>query len=323
MKRFDMAGVVAAGLIAAEGRADANETMAFTRQLEHVFGKVYEIKKLPSVFRDFASINREVSNADESHTYREVEGFGEAKILDGYRSKDFPSVELQGKEYSGVVKGVGASYSYTIQDMRRAAQTGMDLSMRKANLARDTIERKLDALAFNGDTVAGFTGLASLSGIAAVTPLTGDWANAATDADEIVQDVLWMAESMFNDTKGACKGKILLLPTKAYKKVTYKNLPGSGGSLRSKIVEYLMAGVPGLERIIHAPRLDTAGGSSKERVMLLDNDPEVLEAVIAQEFEQFAPQQNGLAFDVMCHARWGGWILRQPKGVAYMDGTEV
>lgn len=318
-----MQGVIAAGLQAAEGRADANETMVFARQLEHVYSKVYEIKKLPSVFREFAPINREVSNADEAHTFREVEGFGEAKILDGYRSKDFPSVELQGKEVSGVVKSVGASYSYTIQDMRRAAQTGMDLSMRKAKLARDIIERKLDALAFNGDALAGFTGIADLSNILSVSAINGDWANATRTAQEIVDDVLFMAESMFEATKGECTGKVLLLPTKAFKKVMYKDLPGSGGSLRSKIAEYLMAGVPGLERILHAPRLATEGGSSKERIMLVDNNPEVLEAVIAQEFEQWAPQQNGLAWDVMCHARWGGWKVHQPKGVAYMDGTEA
>jgi hypothetical protein len=322
-KRFDMLGVITAAMIRLEGRADANETAMFARQLEHVFTQVYEVKKTASVWRQFAPINREVSNADEAHTFREIESFGEAKFVDGYAAKDFPSIEIQGKEFSGVVKSIGDSYAYTIQDMRRAAQTGLDLSARKAMIARDVIERKLDDVAFNGDATYGFTGLKALSNIIAVTPVVGDWENATTDGTEMLADVTKMAEAIFEQTKGECEGSVLLAPTKAYKKLRYTYLPGSGGSPRTTLEEFILGGVKGLSRIIHAPRLDTAGASSKGRLMLLDNRPEVLEAVLPQDFEQFAPQQDGLRFLVPCHARWGGWKLHQPKGVAYMDGTEA
>jgi hypothetical protein len=321
-KRFDLNGVINAAMLRLEGRVDANETAMFTRQLEHVFSKVYEIKKLESVWRTFISVNTEVSNADEAHTFREIDGFGEAEIVDGYFAKDFPSTELQGKEFSGVVKSLGASYAYTVQDMRRAAQTGLDLSARKAEIARQVIERKLDDLAFLGDSKYGFTGLKGLSGITDLTGgITGGWATAT--APQIKDDVTVLAEKIFEDTKGTCAGKVLLLGTKAYKKVAFKDLAGTGGSPNEKILSYLLREIPGLERVIHAPRLNTAGASSKERIMMLDNSPEVVQAVLAQDFEQFAPQQDGLAFRVMCHARWGDFKLHQPKGIVWADGTEA
>lgn len=329
MSRINMNACVSRGLVGMFGEAnpdfdgrriDANETATYARQLEHVFAKTYELVYPDAAWRKVLAVNSEVPNWADSHTYRQEEGFGEAGFVHTYFAKDFPSVEVQGAEHSGVIKSIGSSYSYTIQDLRKASATGKDLSASKAKKARDFIERMLDRLAFVGDTKTGFTGLAAAG--TSVSAINGDWQNNARTPAQILADIQKMAESVFESTLGTFRGKVLCLGPKAYKKVHYTFISDATAP-RTTLETFLLSEVPDLERIVYCPRLATAGGSSKERIILMDNSPEVVEAVLPQDFEQFAPQQDGMAFRVQCHARWGGLKLHQAKAIAYMDGTEA
>ena len=51
---------------------------------------------------------------------------------------------------------------------------------------------------------------------------------------------------------------------------------------------------------------DAAG--TGPRMLTYQRDPEILELIIPQDFEQFPPQARNLAFVVPCHARIGGVV---------------
>jgi hypothetical protein len=57
-----------------------------------------------------------------------------------------------------------------------------------------------------------------------------------------------------------------------------------------------------------------------DRAIVYDKSPEVLEALVPVEFEQFAPQMVGLETITECQARLGGVVLYRPKAVLYADG---
>ena len=63
---------------------------------------------------------------------------------------------------------------------------------------------------------------------------------------------------------------------------------------------------------------DAAG--TGPRAVCYKRDPEVLELVIPQEYEELPPQPKGFMYDIPCHARCGGVVVYYPLAMAYMDG---
>ena len=54
--------------------------------------------------------------------------------------------------------------------------------------------------------------------------------------------------------------------------------------------------------------------------MYLREDPMKLTLELPMPFEQFAPQQTGMEYQIPCHAKCGGVIVYYPASIAYGDG---
>lgn len=326
--RFDMGAVVRSQILSAFGpepvvdgrRIDANETAVFARQLEHIMARTFDIELVDTKARSLFPVNTEVPTGAESHTYSQFEGFGKAKIIHNYAT-DFPSAEIRGKQFTGGVKGIGSSYQYTVQDLRAASMAGLDLAGRKANAARRAIEEELEEIAAVGNAdynLGGFTNAPDIASVTKGTQTSGTTWAMATPL-EVLEDVQNLCKAVFTASKGKRQADTLLVGTAGYAKLAYTRLDTFSNQT---LLTYVLANVPGLKSIEHWARLDTASGSSKERIMAYVRDPDVVELFIPQEFEQFAPQLVGMAFKVNCHMRTGGVAVRQPKLVTYMDGTQ-
>jgi len=114
-------------VITASGKLDANESIYFARQLEQIRAKAYDVKKVPLNALAFMPVDTSINPGAESITYRQYDGVGMAKIISNY-ADDLPRSDVVGKEFTSPVRGVGASYGYTIQDIRAAQFTGSSLT---------------------------------------------------------------------------------------------------------------------------------------------------------------------------------------------------
>ena len=65
--------------------------------------------------------------------------------------------------------------------------------------------------------------------------------------------------------------------------------------------------------------LDAGVDATHDKLVAYQDSSENLEIVIPQEFEQFAPQQDGLRFEIPVHMRFGGVTIRYPKAISYMS----
>lgn len=328
--RFDhLHALIADGVARMEPaeRQDAGETMTFTRELEKILAKTYDIVLPESRWRNFVPVNHELSDADETCTYRQFEEFGEAAIVNNM-ADDFPLVTLQGKEFTTKIFSIGDGYQYSIQDLRRSAKTGRPLDAMKAMAARSVMERKLDALVAVGDTNTGLGGLLNASNIqsASLSAKTGndDWATSGSagtgaTAAEVGGDVDAMSTAIFVGTKTVHRGDTLLLPTAAYSYIC--NTPQSPTFTSETIYTYLLKSRPWLKSIECWTRCDSAGSGGVGRALMFQKDPMIVEAMVAKEFEQIPPQARNMAFIVACHMRFGGVQVRYPKAFCYMDGV--
>jgi len=310
-----------------DARIDAGETFMTARNLEHVLAKVFEVRYPDAKWRTLFPINTEIPSGAETFSEDTIDMTGEALFGDPDED-NFPLVDVKLTNTAGKLRSILTGYRYSIQDLRASAMSGRPLDAKRAIAARRKAERVADRVMFLGDTTYGFTGFASVGTAVTITDKGADdtWLSTTVTGgvtalgQAIADDVHKMANQIFTDTKGT-RGERLTLAvgTKGFGVLA---APRTFGSVPMTLAEFLLSKHPWLEAIEFSPQLDAAGAGSKERVIVYQRDPEVLEAIVSQDFEQFAPQARNLHFVVPCHMRIGGLLVHEPKAIAYMDGTQ-
>lgn len=308
-------------LVDPDFRGDANETLVFARQLEHVYATAYEIEYPESAGRRLIPINTSVSNAASSYVYRMVDEYGEAELIDSY-AMDLPNVEGTGKEYTGKLVSAGASFFVSIQDLREAAKAGIQLEAKKALTARKAMDRWIDKMLCKGDSLVSMTGFANNANVPLISPTTGTWSTAS--AANIQGDVEKLAKSIFTATLGLHgnpdngSGLTLAVAPSHWAKLASTRVDTFN---MMTLLEYLQSRLPFVKEITSWNRLETADAAGTgPRIVAYHKDPDVVEGIISQEFEMLPPQPKSLGYSVPCHARMGGVKVVYPKAMAYMDG---
>jgi len=311
-------------------RFDANDTAFFARQLEEIYTQTYDIEYPELKGRKLIPVDTRVNPGANSFTYRQFDKKGQANIVHNY-ADDFPNAEVVGVEWTQNVVSLGNSYQYSIQDMRAAAMAGIQLEAMKANAARELMERKLDTLSAIGDSATGLVGLTNAPNISSVTVSTGAssgqtaWCSTAgvgtgKTVAEILLDINNMQAKIFNATLGIHTPDTLVLPTSCYGFLA--TTARSTTFTEDSMLQYILKQSPWIKNIEFWTQLNTAGASSKGRVMLYKRDPKILQLIIPQEFEQLPPQPRNMAWVIPCHMRTGAVEVRYPLAVAYMDGCD-
>lgn len=309
-------------------REDANESIMFARELEHVFAKTYDVQYPGLKARQLIPVNMEVPAGADSFTYQQYDYVGESKEIDDYAT-DFPTVEIKGAEFNAKVISLGNSYQYTTQDLRAAAMARKPLDAMKASAARRVMENKVEKIAARGSAARGLTGLLNAPNVPTLTLPTGGWATligTPTDANlSLLQaDVSYMRNQIKLNTKTVWADGFTLLvdtTTKSWLETTPQ-----GASFKDQSIEtFLLRTVKGLTAIEEWLGCDAGNGTeggdgaNGPRLCMYPKNPDVLQLIVAQEFEQFPPQLLGMAFKIFCHMRLGPVQVRYPKAMAYAD----
>lgn len=322
-KRFDMNACVGAQL-QARGLAhlDAGETAAFARELEYLQAEAIEAK-----FPEFKGLTLvpvaggAIPPGVRTHTYREIEGFGEAELLESMTPEDFPTVDVRGAEVSGKFRSIGAKYSVTIEDLRAKPSMSVDVEQKKGNLARKVIESKFDKLVWGSAT--GLSG--PFKGLLHNDLSQDDTAGAAGNVDwsgndtaKILACMQYVRDTAFAATAGLFENYDFVLSTKCFLKMGLW-IPATMAGGGKTLADFILSSVPGIRSISHCSRLDGAGTGGTDRMLAYPRDPEVLDCLVPIRFEQFAPQLAGMAFTTYCSAKYGGIRQRHPKAVRRAD----
>lgn len=301
--------------IAADMRLDANETAAFARQLEEIDTDIYRQAFPELKGTQLVPVKGNINPGAEQYTYRSVVDAGDAKPIANY-ADDLPRVDLSGLEESSRIYSFGASYAYSIQDLRRASMMRMAIDNERARIARERIAQRLDETIWVGNTQLGITGFANNAGVALVTPVTGTWSTAT--ADQILADLLKLERTIIDDSKGTEQADTLVLPTAAYAIAATKPL---GTDANKTVLEFFTRRALGIRNVEFTPRLNLANAAGNgPRAIAYKRDRTRLEAIVPVEFEQFPPEARNLAWNVNCHMRCGGVVIRYPGSLRYMDG---
>lgn len=299
---------------------DANETFFFSRELEYVKSKSYDIE-FPEMkaFRHIP-ISTEAGEGALAITYAQFEEVGMARVIESY-ADDLPRADIRGKEYTTPVKSIGASYGYSIQEIRAAILVGRSLTQRQSNAARRANDQKINKLAWFGDPVYNILGILNTPNIPS-TSVPNDGSGASTlwinkTPDQILRDLNEITNSIMSLTNGVEMPNTVLLPVAQYTLIA--STPRSSVS-DTTILEYFIQNNPFVTTVDWVPELAGAGTSGADIFIAYDKNPDKLTMEIPMPFTQYPPQERGLEFVVPCESRYGGIIVYYPLSLSIGEG---
>jgi hypothetical protein len=300
---------------------DADHNAFFARSLWEIEQQIYKVEYPELIAKSLIPPKVGVNPAAKTFAYRMFDRFGVAKLLASY-AEDLPRSDIRGKEYTVRIEGYGASYGYSVMDIRGAAMAGIPLESEKADAARDTIERTLDEVYAIGDTKAGSKGILNLANVPAYVIPNGAggsplWVNKTQQ--EILADLNGIAHNSASLTRGIERPSRMLLDLDLFALIS--TTPMFATASDTTILQYFLKNSPYIKEVIPWWRCADAGAAGVSRIVVYTPRPEKVQYLEPQPFEVFPPEQMGLRFQSACHARTGGVFTRYPFSLTYADGA--
>jgi hypothetical protein len=262
-----------------------------------------------------------------ARTYRQYDRQGVAHLISD-DSDDVPIADLQGAEFTSIIKKVGSGFKYSIDELKAAMAMNMPLDSQRAELARWNSENAVDQMLTDGTlpmangvnfTVPNVVGFTGITGTTAFTPGTkvqggttwGTLLAPNATGDEVAQDLMGIANGLFEATKQVWnKFRIVCNPVQ-YDYASQKRL---GSVSDTTALAFAKANCPYIESVIPWWRIPAG------TMMAFAPDPSVVAAVVNQEYETLPPQIRGFGWRVPGYMKCGGVISRFPVAISKATG---
>jgi hypothetical protein len=308
---------------------DANETIFFARELEYVKSKSYDIVYPQFRALELIPVSSEADSGAETITYDQYDSVGLAKIIADY-ADDLPRSDTKGRQFTSSVRGIGGSYGYSIQEIRRAQMTGKPLQQRKANASRRANDQLTDSLAWKGDSNYNIIGLLYHPNVTKSVVQTGatsgnvTWAPGQKTPDEIVTDMMDAIDDVKTLTKGVESPDTLLIPLSRWGRISGTRMASGTDTTildffrkNRPNVNVVEGGIADLDAVNPSP---TGVASAKNVMIAYERNIDKISLEIPQPYEQFPAQERNLEMVIPTHSRVGGVIIYYPLSVNIVEG---
>jgi hypothetical protein len=302
---------------------DTGEVIAFQKQLEQVAKTVKErkLKRLPFADGSLLPINTEIENWAETFAIIFFDQVGIANFITHW-GKDFPRVSIATEKKIFGIEAIGDSYGWNIDEIRKSIKLGIPLQTRLTIAARRAIMKKIDDIAFFGDTprnLPGFFTNPNISTLLLPADGTGAKVNWSTKTpDQIIRDVRLMTTEIRLLTNEIETPNTLLLDTASFELINGTRL-GDGSDVT--IARFIIDNNVHISDIQSVTNLTDPENTGEPFAMLYDRNPEQVELFLPSPIETFAPQQTNLEWNVNLLAKVGGTIIHRPLSVLKAELT--
>jgi len=309
-----------------QGRLDSGETAFFQRELQSTRARSRDVRFPELLATKLIPVSSESGPGATTTRYEQYEEMGVARIIANY-ADDLARADVRGKEFIKPIRSVGASYGYSIQDIRSSAMANKRLEQRRAMAARRAIAQKINDIGFFGDAdhdLVGFLNHPNVTRVSAPNDGTGSARTfASKDADKMYRDMHNCVQSIVTLTNGIERANTLLLPEAQYGLIQATRMSSTSDTT---VLEFFLKTHPSITVIpvwqCKDAGIGVEGGvSAGEDIMVAyDRSPEKLEFDLPIEFEDFPPQLEGLEYEVPCHGRVGSVLYYYPLSCAITEG---
>ncbi len=304
-------------------RADAGETAVIARSLDHLEQRVTEVMFAELRALKLVPVIPGIDPGAKTYTFVVQEVFGQAAVS-SERGKDLPRSSESLTEVTSGIKGYGAMYAYTQQELREiayAAARGLSLALDtvRADAAARMIARKIDDVVAFGDPldtrIKGFLNNANV----AVTASPMAWDDMTPE--ELLAALISLANDRMTTSKEVFTPDTIALPTAHWTLVGTTPL---GLAANKTVLAFFNESMEAMGRkveIVSWPLLATANaGRTGPRAVAYKRDVDMVGAIVPLAFQASPPQARGLEFEIPCEGICGGCAVKVPMSMEYRDG---
>jgi hypothetical protein len=298
---------------------DANLVGFFEQQLEYVLAATYDVQYPQLKGTIVIPVDTSVPSGAETIAFTTYDSVGMAKIISDYSQK-LPRVGILGQKTSRPIRSIGASFGYSIQEIRAAQLAGSNLTNREAIAVRMANDQAVNRIAWAGDTECGLYGFLNHPNVP-TSSVPNDGTGSSTKfvdktPEQILRDMNAAVTDVIKTTKGVHTPNTLLLPLDQY---TYVSHTIFNPTNDKSILESFQGKNPGVT-VDWVNELDGAGTAGVDVMIAYERNITNLALHIPQPFETFPAQAKGLEFEVAAHSRIGGVIFYYPLSANIKEG---
>lgn len=266
-------------------------------------------------------------------------GVGEAKWITG-GAKDVPLVEVTANTSQVDFAVMAVGYEVNYEELGLAANAGLNISDRKAQIVRRKAEEFTQNVAMVGDADKGWTGLINKTGVTilpASTKAAGgtQWVNndgtLNATASEIASDVM---NGILGPVTAATAVRPIVADTLALPSLAYRALASTFTDVLQggiSYLEYIQRQINGARAgtnftIVEIPELATAattvipGGG---RAIYYRRSQDILEMPVSFAFRFLSDYRDApLGYAVPGWSRFGAVTVWESRGFRYLDGIQ-
>ena len=297
---------------------DSAENIFFARELEHIIAEMFETDHARINARNIFPIDRSAGSTAKNVTWRQTTKVGQAKIITDY-ADDIPLVNSFAEELTSRIRAIAVAAMWSMEEIAQSQSVGRPLDRSDAEAARETMLRKENTIAFQGDAAHGLAGLFTDTNIPRTTVATGvggvTW--ALKTGEEMVDDMCACVNAIPTNTGDVEAPTRLLLPTTQYNLAACKRMsPGTD----TTALNYFIANNTYVKDVMPIRELTGAGTAGVDVMLAYEPNISKIRMIVAQEIMQRPPQEVNLATKVIWHSRFGGVIVHKPLSLHICQG---
>ena len=285
------------------------------RELETILARTFETEYADIKYSQILPISTEVATGSDSFTYKIFDAQGSMKII-ADKGSDLPRADILRKEVTHPVRSLGASFAYSIQETRAAAQVpGLQLEQRRANAVRRAYEEKVQDVAYFGSSADGIDGLFNNANVDKIVP--NKWFDGTITTDEMLEILNEGPTRIIQNSNMKEQPNTMLVPQNVFRIISTRRASDASDTT---VLEYFLRTNPYIRAVEPINDLEAAKSVlSKDRIVCYDRSPEKLQLHIPQTLEFLPPVRQNLEFSVAAHARVGGVALYYPKSAIFVE----
>lgn len=302
-----------------EGQFTVDDGIAFyVSQLAGIDPKLYETKYRHIVYQELVPIDTNGPAYLDHFVYFSYDAATIGKFI-GANGKDMPNVATKANKSVIKVEEGGIGYSYSLQELEKAAAMNMPLDANGAKACKRGKEEHAQRVAFFGDAELGVTGLLNNANVA-VDNSSAAW-STLTQLQRY-NDLNSLLIKVWEDSAHVHYPNRMILPTEL---AEYWTQPMSADRPEITLGKYFLennwCATQGINvQVKFLGEMNDAGVGATRRMMAYEVTDENLVMKMPRDLEFLPPQPDGFNINVPGRYKFGGVEFRYPGCAAYRDG---
>lgn len=286
------------------------------QELKAVEKKLYEAKVRELKSRQIAKLKTDIAPWAETYEYKEITRRGTAKIW-AVAGKDIPLVDEDITLKSQKIYSIVSGYRIFMRELAAARANGYALDSSRAVTVRRTIAEKENEIFFKGNSEYNIEGMLTKTGIQTADAKT---VNAHTEweyktGEEILADIK-TARALLNTQIGLEADTLILAPDQ----MQLLDQPVYAAAPLITVRKFIEDN-KWFSRILEVPDIgSTYNGLGFDSFIVADTSEDTMEILLPMDITAHeAIMESPFFYNVAVEERYGGILVRYPKGIVRID----